>query len=41
MIGRAGVERVLHLDLSEAESDALRQSAVVFRGVLDELDGIG
>jgi len=41
VIGRAGVERVLHLDLSEVESDALRQSAAVVRGVLDELDGIG
>jgi L-lactate dehydrogenase len=37
VIGRAGVERVLHLDLSEAEVEALRESAGVVRQVLDEL----
>jgi len=37
VIGRTGVERVLHLDLSEAEAEALRGSAGVVRQVLDEL----
>lgn len=38
VIGRAGVERVLHLPLNEQETDQLRQSAAVLRGVLDELE---
>ena len=41
VIGRAGVERVLHLSLSEEEADALKRSACVMRGVLDELEPIG
>lgn len=37
LIDRGGVERVLHLPLSEQEIEALRHSATVLRGVLDEL----
>jgi len=37
VIGQGGVERVLHLPLSEQETVALRQSATVLRGVLDEV----
>jgi L-lactate dehydrogenase len=37
VIGQGGVERVLHLPLSEQETAALRQSAAVLRGVLDEV----
>ena len=40
VIGRTGVERVLHLALSEKETEALRESAAVLRGVLDELDSL-
>jgi len=40
VIGRAGVERVLHLELSEAEARALHRSAGVVREVLDELEPI-
>ncbi len=36
VVDRGGVERVLHLPLNEQEKEALRQSAVVLRGVLDE-----
>ncbi|MBU1878437.1 MAG: L-lactate dehydrogenase [Chloroflexi bacterium] len=38
VIGRNGVERVLHLPLDEGETAALRESAGVLRGVLNELD---
>jgi len=38
VIGRTGVERVFHLDLSEAEAEALRGSAGVVRQELDELE---
>jgi L-lactate dehydrogenase len=37
VIGQGGVERVLHLPLSEQETAALCQSAAVLRGVLDEV----
>lgn len=37
VIGSAGVERVVYLDLDQAETDALRESAALLRGVLDEL----
>jgi L-lactate dehydrogenase len=37
VIGWGGVERVLHLPLSEQETVALRKSASVLRGVVDEL----
>jgi L-lactate dehydrogenase len=38
VIGRGGVERVLHLPLNEQETDQLRQSAAVLRDVLGELE---
>ena len=38
VVGRGGVERVLHLPLNEQETEALRKSAAVLRGVLDELE---
>jgi L-lactate dehydrogenase len=38
VVDRGGVERVLHLPLSERETEALRKSAAVLRGVLDELE---
>ena len=38
VVGRGGVERVLHLPLDEQETEALRKSAAVLRGVLDELE---
>jgi len=38
VIGRGGVERVLNLPLNEQETEALRKSAAVLRGVLDELE---
>jgi L-lactate dehydrogenase len=38
VIGRGGVERVLHLPLNGQETEALRKSAAVLRGVLDELE---
>ena len=38
VIGRGGVERVLHLPLNERELEALHNSATVLRGVLDELE---
>ncbi len=37
VIGSAGVERVVYLDLDQAETEALRESAALLRGVLDEL----
>jgi L-lactate dehydrogenase len=37
VIDRAGVERVLHLPLDKTEKEALRESAQVLRGVLDDL----
>jgi len=37
VIDRGGVDRVLHLFLNEQEREALRQSAVVLRRVLDDL----
>lgn len=37
VVGRGGVQRVLHLPLSDEETRALRESAAVLRGVLDEL----
>jgi L-lactate dehydrogenase len=40
VVGRGGVERVLHLPLNEQEMEALRKSATVLRGVLDELEHI-
>ena len=40
VVGRGGVERVLHLPLNEHEMEALRKSAMVLRGVLDELEHI-
>ncbi len=41
VVGRGGVERVLHLPLDEQETEALRKSATVLRGVLDELEIFG
>jgi L-lactate dehydrogenase len=38
VIGRAGVEQILHLPLDPEETQRLRDSAAVLRGVLDELD---
>ena len=38
VIGRGGVERVVHLALNEAEAEALEESASVLHGVLDELN---
>lgn len=38
VVDRGGVERVLHLPLNERETKALRKSAAVLRGVLDELE---
>lgn len=38
VVGRSGIERVLRIDLSSAEAAALRQSAAVLRGTLDELE---
>ncbi len=38
VVSRGGVERVLHLPLNEQETEALRESAAVLRGVLDELE---
>jgi L-lactate dehydrogenase len=38
VIGRGGVERVVHLALDQAETEALRKSASVLRGVLAELE---
>jgi L-lactate dehydrogenase len=38
VIGREGVERVVHLPLSGQEAEALRESAAVLRGVLGELE---
>jgi len=38
VVDRGGVERVLHLPLNEQETQALRKSAAVLRGVLDELE---
>jgi len=38
VIGRGGVERVLNLPLNEQETEALRKSAAVLSGVLDELE---
>lgn len=38
VIGRGGVERVLHLLLNEQEMEALHKSATVLRGVLNELE---
>lgn len=38
VVSRGGVERVLHLPLNEQETEALRKSAAVLRGVLDELE---
>jgi len=40
VVDRGGVERVLHLLLNEQETEALRRSAAVLRGVLDELDDV-
>jgi L-lactate dehydrogenase len=37
VIGRAGVEQILHLPLDPEETDLLRSSAAVLRGVLDDL----
>jgi len=37
VIGSAGVERVVPLELDQAETEALEESASVLRGVLDEL----
>jgi L-lactate dehydrogenase len=41
VIGRRGVERVLHLALNESESRALDRCAGVLHGVLDELELAG
>jgi L-lactate dehydrogenase len=38
IVHRAGIERVLHLQLSPAESDALRHSAEILRHTLAQLD---
>lgn len=38
VIGRGGVERVVHLALDESETEALRESASVLQGVLEELE---
>jgi L-lactate dehydrogenase len=38
VIGRRGVERVLHLALDESESAALDRCAAVLRAVLDQLE---
>jgi L-lactate dehydrogenase len=38
VIGRGGVERVVQLALDQAETEALRKSASVLRGVLAELE---
>ncbi|MDY7041223.1 MAG: L-lactate dehydrogenase [Chloroflexota bacterium] len=38
VVGREGVERVLHMPLDDRETVALRESAMVLRGVLDELE---
>ena len=38
VVARQGVEEVLHLSLSEGETRALRASAAILRGFLDELD---
>jgi L-lactate dehydrogenase len=38
VVGRQGVLDVLHLPLSEEETGALRRSAAILRGFLDELD---
>lgn len=38
VIGGGGVERVVHLALDEAEVEALKESASVLHGVLEELD---
>ncbi|MGD8623915.1 MAG: L-lactate dehydrogenase [Anaerolineae bacterium] len=40
VVGRQGVEQVLHLPLDEPEGDALQKSARVLRGVLDELEEV-
>jgi L-lactate dehydrogenase len=37
VIGRAGVEQILHLPLNPEETSRLRDSAAILRGVLDEL----
>jgi L-lactate dehydrogenase len=41
VIGRKGVESVVHLPLDERETEALRKSALVLRGLLDELESDG
>lgn len=38
VVGRAGVERVVHLALDEAEEEALTKSASLLGGVLEELE---
>jgi L-lactate dehydrogenase len=38
VVGRGGVEHVLHLPLNEQEREALCKSSAVLRGVLDELE---
>jgi L-lactate dehydrogenase len=38
VIGRGGVERVVHLALDESETEALRESASVLQSVLEELE---
>jgi len=38
VIGRAGVEQILHLPLDPNETQRLRDSAAVLRGVLDDLE---
>jgi L-lactate dehydrogenase len=38
VIGRAGVERVVHLALDQAETAALEESASVLHSVLGELE---
>jgi L-lactate dehydrogenase len=40
VVGRGGVQRVLHLPLNGQETEALRKSAALLRGVLDELENI-
>ena len=40
VVGRGGVERVLHLPLNGQETEALHKSAAVLRGVLDELEHV-
>jgi L-lactate dehydrogenase len=38
IIGRQGVERMLHLPLNEAETEALHRSAALLREILDSLE---